>query len=175
MNKIRLVNQVLDTGDDAWSKYSCGICVAKMLMSFQKPELADIPIMTLLKRAFEKGGYIENIGWRHQALVNLVALYNVPMDFQKVFFDTQEKKNIGIKLINKKLDSGMPVAVSVLKEFDIPDSAHLVIVDGFYKIGPFIRGYKIVDPYPGCRGNRYKVSKNEFLKGWRGGMIWLQT
>jgi len=174
MNKVHLINQIADTGDAGWSRRSCGICVLKMLIVFRRPELKDIPIMTLINQALEKGGYIENVGWKHQVLVDLAAQYGVPMDFQKEFFNTPEKKKVGIKVVNEKIRSGLPVAVSVLREFKMPDSAHLVVVEGLVKLGPFIRGYKIADPYPGKRGNRYTVSKKEFLAGWRGGMIWIK-
>lgn len=175
MNKVVLVNQLFDTGDENWSSRSCGICVLKMLAVFKRPELKNVPVMTLLNHALERNGYIENVGWRHQVLVDVAALYSVPLDFQKDFFNTPEKKKIGVKIVNEKLRSGTPVAVSVLKEFSIKDSAHLVVIKGFAKLGPFVRGYKIVDSYPGKRGNRYTISKKEFLAGWRGGMIWLKS
>ena len=177
MIKARLVNiidQIIDTGDDKWNKYSCGICVLKMLMVFRKPEFKDLSVMTLLNQALERNGYIGNVGWKHQVLVDIAALYGVPMSFQKEFFNTPAKKKIGIKIINEKLNSGLPVAASVLREFKVSDSAHLVVIEGLLKLGPFVRGYKIVDPYPGKRGNRYMVSKKEFLTGWRGGMIYLK-
>lgn len=174
MNKVIPVNQMIDTGDDAWSKYSCGVCVLKMLMVFKKPELQDIPVKTLIYQVVQRNGYIENIGWRHQALVDLAAFYGVPMEFQKEFFNTPEKKKTGIRIINDQLlRLKLPVAVSVLREFNVPDSAHLVLIDGLAKVGPFVTGYKIIDPYPGRRGNRYVISKKEFLSGWRGGMLWL--
>lgn len=174
MTRVILVNQMLDTGEEKWSRYSCGICVLKMLMVFRKPELKDIPITTLLNHSFEMDGYLENVGWKHQVLVDLASSYGVLMGFQKEFFDTPKKKKIGIKVINEKLKSGGPIAVSILKDFNVSRSAHLVIVDGFKKIGPFVTGYRIVDSHPGKRGNRYVVSKKEFLAGWRGGMIWLR-
>jgi len=174
MSRISLVNQMTDTGDESWSKRSCGICAIKMLMVFKKPELQNVPIMTLLSQAFNAGGYIENVGWKHKALVDLAASYGVPTDFQKGFFDTPEKKKTGIKVINKKLNSGLPIAASVLKEFNVPNSTHLVVVEDLAKFGPFVVGYKIIDPYSGKRGNTYTVSKKEFLTGWRGGMIYLK-
>lgn len=168
------MDQLLDTGDENWSRRSCGICVLKMLMVFKKPELHSVPVMTLLNQALDADGYIKNIGWKHKALVSLAASYGVAMDFQKKFFDTPEKKKEGIKIINDKLKTGLPVAVSVLKEFNQSDTAHLVIVEKTKKFGLFILGYCIADPYPGKRGNRYTVSKKEFLSGWRGGIIWLE-
>lgn len=173
MAKIILVNQMLDTGDEKWNKHSCGICALKMLMVFKKPELQNIPVMTLLNQALNVNGYVEDIGWRHQALVDVAALYGMSLSFQKEFFDTPEKKKEGIKVINEKLMLA-PIAASVLKEFNIPNSAHLVVVEGLVKIGPFVRGYRIVDPYPGNRGNRYVVSRAGFLNGWRGGILWLK-
>lgn len=172
MVKVILVNQLLDTDDENWSHHSCGICVLKMLMVFKKPELRDIPVKTLIGQALERNGYIQNVGWKHQALIEVAALYGVPMDFQKEFFSTPEKKKEGIKIINEKLATG-PVAVSVFKEFNISNNAHLVVIEGLSKIGPFVTGYKIADPFPGARGNRYTVSKNEFLNGWRGGLLWI--
>ncbi|OGN22553.1 MAG: hypothetical protein A2918_02215 [Candidatus Yanofskybacteria bacterium RIFCSPLOWO2_01_FULL_42_49] len=175
MAEVKLVNQITDAGDESWSKHSCGICVIKMLMVFKNQKFQSIPIMTLLSQAFNAGGYIKNIGWKHQALVDLAASYGVPMNFQKEFFNTPEKKKEGIKMINNQLSIlKSPVAVSVLKEFNLSDTAHLVIVEKIKKLGPFVLGYHIADPYPGKRGNRYVVSKKEFLAGWRGGMLWLE-
>ena len=172
---VNIINQATDTGDDAWSKYSCGVCVLKMLMVFRKPGTQGISIKTLIDQALERNGYIDKVGWKHQVLVDVAALYGVPMDFQKEFFNTPEKKKVGVKMINDQLSRiKSPVAVSVLKEFNTPNSAHLVVIEGLIKLGPFIRGYKIVDSYPGKRGNRYTVSKKEFVAGWRGGMIWLK-
>lgn len=173
--KVDLINQTTDTGDEKWSRNSCGICAIKMLMVFKKPELTDVPIMTLVNQALEMDGYIENVGWKHQVLVDLAGRYGVAADFQKDFYNTPEKKKVGIKFINEKLKTGTPVAVSILKEFNIPRSAHLVVIEGPVKFGPFIRGYKIVDSHPGERGNRYTVSKKELLAAWRGGMIWLDS
>lgn len=175
MSKIHLVDQTIDTGDENWNKYSCGVCVIKMLMVFKKPELQSISIKTLIDQALERDGYIDKVGWKHQILVDVAALYGVPMNFQKEFFNTPEKKKEGIKIINNKIKSGLPIAVSVLNGFNIPGSAHLVVIEGLVKLGPFVRGYRVVDPYPGKRGNRYAVSKKEFLAGWRGGMIWLDN
>ena len=172
--KIKLVNQIFDTGDEYWAKYSCGICVLKMLMAFKKPELRDVPVKSLIDQALGSGGYIENVGWRHQALVDLAAFYGVSMDFQKEFFKTQEKKKEGIKFVNKILKSGLPMAVSVVKEFNLPSTAHLVVVESVKGFGPLVLGYRIVDPYPGERGNVYTVSKKEFLFGWPATIIYFK-
>jgi hypothetical protein len=173
MAKIYFVSQD-EVGDEYWSKRSCGICALKMLMVFKKPELKNVSLITLINKALELNGYINNIGWKHQSLVDLANSYGVSLGFQKEFFDTPEKKKIGIKMINKNLLSGMPVAVSILKDFKIKGSAHMVIVEGLLKVGPFIVGYKIADPYFGEKGNHYIVSKRKFLNGWRGGMIYLK-
>lgn len=178
MNKVIPVDQTLDTGDEKWSGRSCGVCVLKMLMVFKKPEYLDIPVMTLLNQALKMGGYIDGIGWKHRVLADLASKYGIGINYRKEFFDTFEKKKIGIKIIDKILRAGSPVAVSVLKGFNIPGSAHLVVIDGvktakiFGLIGR-ITGYEIVDPYPGERGSRYAISREEFLSGWRGGMLWL--
>ena len=174
-NNLLPINQTSDTGDNEWDSRSCGICVLKMLMVFKKPEIQSVPIMTLLNQALEMSGYIDGIGWRHQALADLAAKYGVELGFQKFFFDTPDKKKEGIKIVNNKLRSGEPVAVSVLKEFDIPKTAHLVVVAGFSKIWFFVWGYKIIDSYSGRRGNIYSVSKKEFLAGWRGGLIYFKN
>ena len=168
MSKVILINQILDTSDEEWRKYSCGICVLKMLMVFRKPELQAVSVKTLIGQALEKDGYVEKVGWKHQALTDLAALYGVPMGFQKEFFNTSEKKKEGIRAINSKINLGLPVAVSVLRDFNTPNTAHLVVVEGLKRAE-----YMIVDPYPGKRGNRYKVSRKEFLAGWRGGLIHL--
>jgi hypothetical protein len=170
---IHYINQLTDTKDEFWKDKSCGICSIQMLISFKKPEVVKVPVMELLDRCKEIGGYMENVGWRHDALVKLAKEYGVDADYQKVFYGREKTKEEGLRFIDKKLLKGEPVMASICFAFDPSKGGHLVIINGYEKEGKDITGYHILDPYPNKRGSEYMVSQDEFLRGWRGGLIWL--
>lgn len=169
---LPLVDQHRDTEDDNWKIKSCGVCIAKMLMAFKKNELRGIPIMTLIHKGLDFGGYLEGIGWRHQALVDLAGAYGINLRFQKEFFRTFEEKEKGMNLIDQELELGRPVAVSIYRDFNTTNGAHLVIVNGLRQTANQEAMYHIQDPDHRDRGNNFYVSRAEFIQGWRGGMIW---
>lgn len=171
---LPLVDQINDTGDDSWKERTCGICAVKMLMSFVNPLLESKPVMSLVKEGIGLDGYLENIGWKHGALVNLAREYDVETDFQKIFPKTKEEKEKNLKFIDKQIKLGQPVIASVFYGFNPQKGGHLIIVHGYKKSGSKIEGYFIQDPDHRPRGNNYFVTKDEFLKGWRGGLIWLK-
>lgn len=129
--------------------------------------------MDLLDRCRELGGYIDNVGWRHDTLVRLAREYEADADYQKIFYGREKSKEEGLKFIDKKLMKGEPIMASIHFAFDPSLGGHLVLVNGYQIEGKDIVSYHVLDPYPNKRGTEYFVSQEEFLKGWRGGLIWL--
>ena len=168
---VPLVDQRRDTEDSTWKEKACGVCATKMMMAFAVPACIDISVMTLIHEALEIDGYIPNIGWKHAALVQLAERHGVALTFQKNFFRTPVEKKKGVRIVQQHIRQHKPVIVSVHYGFDPNRGGHLVIVHGMRSEGRSVSGYYIQDPYPTQRGNNYFVSEEEFLNGWRGGMI----
>lgn len=171
---LLLVNQKTDTGDPKWAEKTCGICSIKMLLEYSNPRLKNLKIMSLVRKGLQKDGYLEKVGWKHSALVDLAGDYGVKMSYQKKFLKKADERKKGMAFIEKNIRNKKPVIVSVGYNFNPLRGGHLVIVRGFRKNGDRALGYYIQDPYPLRRGNNYFVTKKEFLKGWRGGMIWIE-
>jgi len=171
---LPLVNQKTDTKDKKWANKSCGVCSLKMVLEFINPRHKKLKIMGLIKMGLLKNGYIKNIGWKHNALVELADNCGVKMRFQKKFLKMPAEKRKGLAFIEKNIENNKPVIVSVFYNLDPRNGGHLVVVRGFRSSGGRILGYHIQDPDPSKRGHNHFVAKKEFLKGWRGGMIWLE-
>lgn len=171
--KIPVVDQLKDTSDDYWKDKTCGICSLKMLLSFCDIKNKDIFVMDLVGQGLELNAYLEGVGWKHSGLVEIARRYGVNMDFQKIFPKTSDERKKVLNLIDSNLNNGKPVIVSVFWGFNPENGGHLVVVNGFKKKGRKIAGYNIQDPDHRFRGNTYFISREEFISGWRGGVIWL--
>ena len=172
--QLPYVNQLTDTKDEFWKDKSCGICAIQMLIAFKNHDIMNISVMDLVKQCIELDGYVEHIGWKHYALVSLAKIYGVDSEYKKIFYGREETKEKGLEFIDVKLKKGEPVMTSIYFAFDPSRGGHLVVVNGYKGEGENIIGYHILDPYPNKRGSQYIVSREEFLRGWRGGLIWLK-
>lgn len=171
---IPLVDQ-LEASDKFWKYRACGVATLKMMLVYQNKDLNRISLDELIREGVELGAYVEDVGWRHQGLVDLAQKYGVSLTFQKEFFKTEKDKTKGLKIINKGLRSKRPVAVSVHPGFNGQKDSHLLLIAGMRLKNKLATGYHIRDPFEGIRGHKYFVTKKEFLDGWRGGMIWLKS
>lgn len=171
--KIPLVDQRKHTKSKKWAGKSCAICSVKMLMTFDNGEHIDVPVMTLVNEARKMGGYLKGIGWRHHSLVKLAENYGLKLNFVKKFFKTEREKFKGLKIIEKNILKGKPVAVSLFYKLNPKKGGHVVVINGLKKKEELVLGYHIQDPDSKFRGNNYFLDKKEFTAGWRGGMIYL--
>ena len=170
---VPLVDQFKDTEDVKWKRCACGICAVKMLMSFKKSRISSVPVMKLIKKAVLMGGYIKDIGWSHRSLVELASQYGIKLSFQKKFPKTRADKVRKLMFVDRSIERGKPVVISVHHFFRSSNGGHLVVVNGLREKGVNIIGYHIQDPDKRFKGNNYFVTKAQLLKGWRGGLIYL--
>lgn len=170
---LPLVNQKTDTRDSNWAEKTCGICSVKMVLEYISPEHKGLEVMSLVRKSLKEGGYIEKTGWKHSALVDIASDHGVKMDFQKKFLKKAGERKRGLVFIERNIRNKKPVIVSIFWNFNPHRGGHLVVVRGLRLSDKRVLGYYIQDPYPLKRGNNYFVTKKEFLKGWRGGMMWL--
>lgn len=170
--KVPLVNQIKETGNKKWVHQTCAICVLKMILIWKKPKLAKVKIMDLVKRGLKMDGYMEKIGWKHQALVDIASKYGLKL--KREFEKTKTGKIRLNSKINKEIINGRPVVASIFYKLNKMNGGHMVVINGLQKKGNTVTGYYIQDPDPRFRGNNYFVAKKEFIKGWRGGMLYLK-
>lgn len=187
--QLPVVNQRKDAGDKKWASRSCAICSLKMMLDFfhNKKSRGDHvallkheknttsqtgPVTALIKKGLERDGYIENIGWKHRALVDVADEYGFNLTFFKRFPKTRREKLRKLNVIQRQVIKGNPVIVSVFYKFNSKNGGHMVLIRGVRKRGGKTIGYHIQDPDSNFRGHNYYVSKNVFLKNWRGGLIY---
>ncbi len=167
--ELPLIDQGRDTHNKKWAHRTCAICCLKMMLAFKNPKYLEVPIMELVKKVLANDGYLENVGFKHKALVDLAAKYGITMDYQKIFFYKLTEKEKGLNIINRQIDKGLPVIISINSQTG--KGSHMIIVRGIKKKGRIISGYHIQDPDSRWKGNNYFLNKPTLLKIWRGGMV----
>lgn len=170
---LPLVDQKTDTEDKKWAHRTCAICSLKMVMAWKNKKFEKMPVVILVNEGLKIDGYLEEVGWKHKALVDLAGQHGVRMSFVEKFFRTKTQKTKGLGMVNKKLAVGEPVLVSVFYKFKKGNGGHVVVLHGLRKNKNRVTGYFIQDPEPGFRGANYFVPKAEFSANWRGGLIYL--
>ena len=165
--KLQICNQHDMEHDSQWAYRICAICSLWMLLKFHDPEF-NVSVMDLVNRGLAKDGYIEGIGWKHAVIVELAKDFGLELQYAKRFFYTPEEKESGLSIINRNLENGQPVLVSVHRFKD----SHMLVVRGYKKFEGKILGYYIQDSDGREHGHSYFLTKTEFLSSWRGGLIY---
>lgn len=169
---IPLVSQHKDVKDKKWSKKACAVCSTKMMMTFGNKKHLDLEIGELINEAKKMGGYLEGIGWRHKTIVDLAKKYGHKLKFVEKFPKTSLEKSKWLKKLETSISKGKPVMASVHYKMSKKNGGHVVVVNGIRKDGKVVIGYHIQDPDHTFKGNNYYISKDKFMLGWRGGMIY---
>ncbi len=160
-----------------WKNRGCAIACLKMCLDFTKPN--EIPsIDNLIKEGELIGGYVDKIGWKHEAVVRLAHNYGVtayPEEFRSIKVDINSKtfsENIlekdlidrGIQRIRDSIDRKVAVIVSTSTKL----GPHQVVVVGYEDNLGATTGFFVNDP-----DNRNSEKKgvfvpiSEFLNNWR--------
>ena len=169
---IPLVDQARDVKDKRWKKNSCAICSMKMMMGFGNKEHIKINVDQLIDEAKKLSGYLDGIGWRHKTISDLAKKYGLKFGFIKKFPKTIKEKSKWLKKLEDGIINGKPVMVSLHYKLNKKNGGHVVVVNGVRKNGKIVLGYHIQDPDRNFKGNNYYLSRDKFLLGWRGGMIY---
>ncbi|OGN32929.1 MAG: hypothetical protein A3I39_02360 [Candidatus Yanofskybacteria bacterium RIFCSPLOWO2_02_FULL_47_9b] len=154
-----------------WAWRGCAICSLWMLLKWNNRGISVSP-EELLKEGLTLNGYVENVGWGHRVITELGARHGMILDYAKKFYYTPEEKQEGLKLIAECLKAGKPVIASIFKELNHSKDGHLVVLRGIREFSGTVIGFDIQDPDPTWRGHNYLLARQEFLDGWRGGLIW---
>ena len=160
-----------------WKEKGCAITCLKMCLDFSRPD--EIPsIDDLIKEGELIGGYVEKVGWKHEAVVRLSHNYGVPAypeEFRSIKVDINSKsfsENIlekdlidkGVQRIRDSIDRKVPVIVSTSTKL----GSHQVVVVGYEDNLGSTTGFFINDP-----DNRNIEKKgvfipiSDFLNNWR--------
>lgn len=150
-----------------WSWRGCAICSLWMLLKHHDSKL-KISVMDLVGQGIAKDGYLEPVGWKHSAIVELAKDFGLELQYAKEFFHTPEEKESGLLIINRNLENGQPVMASVFRGQD----SHIFVIHGFKESSSQLIGYYIQDPDGREYGHNYFITKEEFLNSWRGGLIY---
>src|SRR3990167_5146720 len=156
--KLQVCNQHDAEHDLQWAHRICAICSLWMLLKLHDPGF-NVPVMDLVKRGLTKDGYLENIGWKHAVIVELAKDFGLELQYAKRFFYTPEEKKTGLLTINRNLENGQPVVISIQRSKD----SHMLVVHGYKKSGGKITGYYIQDSDGRECGHNYFLTKTEFL------------
>src|SRR5207245_2816137 len=96
-----------------WKKKACAICSMKMMLGFNNKKISEIDVDQLIKEAYELGGYLENIGWKHKTIVELAKKYGFKLNFIKIFPQTIKDKSKWLKKLENGIMKGRPAMVSI--------------------------------------------------------------
>ncbi len=165
--KLPICNQHDAEHDPQWSHRICAICSLWMLLKLHDSKF-NVSVMDLVKKGLAKDGYLESVGWKHAAIVGLAKDFGLELQYANKFFYSSEEKESGLLIINRNLENGQPVLVSVHGSQD----SHVLVVHGFKESEGKIIGYYIQDPDGRVRGHNYFLTKSEFITSWRGGLIY---
>ncbi|MFZ3020395.1 MAG: C39 family peptidase [Minisyncoccia bacterium] len=160
-----------------WKEKGCSVTCLKMCLDFAKSD-AIPSIDSLIKEGIVIGGYLDGIGWRHDALVRLAHNYGVPAyaeEFKSVKVDVASKTfsqnifendllDIGVRRIRGAIERNVPVIVSISRQ----NGSHQIVVVGFEDNLGATTGFYINDP-DNRLGERKEifVPISEFLTEWR--------
>jgi len=164
--KLPICNQHDVEHNQQWSHRICAICSLWMLLKFHDPKFS-VSAMDLVEKGLIKNGYIENIGWKHAVIVELAKDFGLELQYVNKFFYTPKEKESGLLIVNRNLENGQPVLVSVHRSQD----SHMIVVHGLKESDGEIIGYYIQDSDGRSHGHNYFLNKQEFLSSWRGGLI----
>ncbi|MBI2062252.1 MAG: C39 family peptidase [Candidatus Yanofskybacteria bacterium] len=165
--KLPICNQYDAEHDPKWAHRICAICSLWMLLKLYNPKF-NISVMDLVKKGLAKDGYLENIGWKHETIVELANDFGLELQYAKNFFYTSKEKESGLLIVNRNLENGQPVLASVHRS----RGGHMLVIHGFQESSGKVSGYFVQDPDGRVHGHNYFLTKQEFLSSWRGGLIY---
>lgn len=165
-------SQYLDVEDKEWQQRACGVACLKMLLESKSVKTPSID--EIIKDGVVLRAYSEN-GWLHAGLITLGEKYGAKL-YRKEFrrknadTDTLEKLNIeGVDTIVRELKEGRPIIISTIKNFEVRDKFHMVLVVGAEIEDGVVNGFYYHDPnsYTEEKGAYQFVPFTTFLDSWR--------
>ncbi|HAT68831.1 MAG: hypothetical protein A2481_04390 [Candidatus Yonathbacteria bacterium RIFOXYC2_FULL_47_9] len=169
---ISYYSQYRDVTDPEWQKRACGVVCLKMLLDARG--IQTPPLDEMIQDGVTLGAYSEN-GWLHDGLIELGAKYGGNLyrkEFRKKDADPETAERLnheGIDALLHELEAGRPVIISAIKNFEISNKFHMVLVVGAEIEEGIVKGFYYHDPgsYTDTKGAYQFVPMNIFSKTWR--------
>lgn len=163
-------SQYLDVTSADWQPRACGLVCLKMLLDASHLATPSLDAMIVQGEAI--GAYGES-GWRHDGLVALGKQYGARLErYEWRRSETKtpdELSSEGIAFLVTQLRAHKPVAVSAIKNFEIADKFHMVVLTGFEEEGGVVTGFYYHDSDTKVKGEGENlfVPINTFSAKWR--------
>ena len=152
---VPFYSQFDDISSPVWQPRSCGIASAAMLIEHYTR--GSVSVDALLYEGIAIGGYIDNVGWKHNALVQLAVRHGLS---GRAYDYAQTSMTVALEHIRAALDTG-PVIASVHYRFDIHSGIpHLVVITDMEGDTVFYN-----DPADDVGGG--SISLDSFKRGWK--------
>ncbi len=161
-------SQKVDVIDSEWKGRACGITCLKMVLDFYDKNTPSLD--ELIKLGVASGAYGKS-GWIHRGLIDIANKFDLVVESRE--FKSDDKIEIlreeGIKQIIKSLREGVPVFVSIVKQFKYSDKFHMVVLVGLKEDEENPEGFYYHDPDASTveEGKNLFVSMETFRKHWR--------
>ncbi len=165
-------SQYLNVVDPLWQPRACGVVCLKILLEAKGAHVP--PVDTMIADGIALGAYSQN-GWIHEGLLALGEKYGAELsrkEFRKKDADIEAMGRLnqeGIDAIICLIEKGNPVIVSAIKNFEVRDKFHMVVVVGFEKEEGEVKGFYYHDPDHKVRGEGKNlfVPIDIFRANWR--------
>jgi len=183
--EVPYLSQHHDVKDTTWQNKSCGIVCVKMILDFLRTNKSEtyVPVDDVISEGISIGGYKQDIGWSHEALVRLFR--NRGINAYRQEFVTKRKEHEEkliqdglVKIATSIGDEKLPVIVSVEEGFDENKFSHLIVLTGFEmseEKSEKFEGFYCHDPdaREGKKAHVF-VETAKFLKYWRKFVIFVE-
>jgi len=148
--------QYYNIDDDIWRERSCGIVSLAMIFDYYD---VKFDLNNLIQEGLDANGYIDDVGWKHDAVVDLAKKYG---------FESHRTEDETIENLVKEIDDNRPLIASIHKNFDPKEGGHLIVVNGYFETEGNLEGFYVNDPI----GEQYKhknqfIAVEKFLQGWK--------
>lgn len=177
---IPYYSQHRDVADPEWQKRACGVVCLKMMLIQQNDLLGDArgiqtpSLDEMIQDGVTLGAYSEN-GWLHEGLIALGAKYGGNLyrkEFRKKDADTETAERLncdGVDMILRELEAGRPIVISAIKNFEVSNKFHMVLLVGAEIEEGIVKGFYYHDPdsYTDAKGAYQFVPMSIFSKTWR--------
>ena len=145
--KVPYYSQYIDVANIEWQSRACGVACLKMLLGAQ---VVRTPSIDEMIRQGEAIGAYGPSGWTHDGLLALAQKYYTKLsrtEWRQAEGKTADELNEeGIAFLISELRSGHPIIVSAIKNFEVVDKFHMVVLTGFEEEDGKVTGFYYHDP-----------------------------
>jgi len=185
--------QFYDIEDDKWQSRSCGIVSLAMVLAYWG---VKINLKELIETGLRVDGYSKQAGgWYDSGLCRIARSFGlmsfrkswVPAKRDKEFFTSEgcteedlagyEEVTLseGIFSLKKAIDHGIPLIISIHKNWGQKNSGHLAVLNGYFESDGQIEGFYVNDPIGATYKHKNQLIKiDKFMNGWKKRAVYIR-